>query len=61
MIVSLNMNITDEDDRIIAIGSRVMNLTYESMDELSDIFNNAGMDFIDGDLMEALENNEVKE
>ena len=55
MIVSLNMNITDEDDRVIVISSRTTNLTYETIEELSRVFNDAGMDSIDSELTKLLE------
>ena len=55
MIVSLNMNVVDEDNRVIVLGSRSMNLTYETIAELTSIFDNADIDVITSDLIDALE------
>ena len=55
MIVALNMNVVDEDNRVIVLGSRSMNLTYETIAELTSIFDNAGIDVITSDLIDALE------
>ena len=55
MIVALNMNVVDEDNRVIVLGSRSMNLTYETIAELTSIFDNADIDVITSDLIDALE------
>ena len=55
MIVALNMNAVDEDNRVTVLDSRSMNLTYETIAELTSIFDNADIDVITSDLIDALE------
>ena len=55
MIITLYMTVIDEMGREVVVKERCTNLTYETIEELSRVFNDAGMDSIDSELTKLLE------